>query len=84
MSKKRVETWFFGPGEVEFYRAHEGKTLAVKLTNGEVLEAVLLGVDAYHLLVRRRDGVSVLLPKHSVMYALTREEIRAQEESDET
>ena len=83
MSKKQRETWFFGPGEAEFYRAHEGKTLAVKLMDGEILEVVLLGVDAYHLLVRRRDGVTVLLPKHSVMYALTREEIRVQEEDDE-
>ena len=82
MSKK--ETWFFGPGESEFYRAHEGKHLLLKLTDGGVLEAVLLGVDAYHLLVRRRDGVTVLVPKHSIMYVLTREEIWTQEEGDET
>ncbi len=81
MSKKK-ETWFFGPGEEVFYSAHQGETLAFKLTDGEILEAVLVGVDAYHVVVQRRDGVTVLLPKHSILYALTRASIPQTDEQE--
>lgn len=79
MSKKKPETWFFGPGEEAFYSAHQGRTLAFKLIDGDILEAVLVGVDAYHLVLQRRDGVTLLLPKHSILYALTRASVSEQE-----
>ncbi len=80
MSKKKPETWFFGPGEAEYLTAHAGKPVALILKTEEILEGVLVGVDAYHLLVRRRDGVTVLVAKHAVAYVLGREEVSAQEE----
>ena len=80
MSKKRPETWFFGPGEADFYTALRGKRIAVVLENGQMLEETLIGADAYHITLKRRDGVTVLLPKHAILYVLAKEKIQTEAE----
>ena len=75
MSKKKPETWFFGPGEEEYLLAHAGKSVVLVLKTDENLEGILLGVDAYHLVLRRRDGMSVLVAKHAVAYVVGREAV---------
>jgi len=82
MSKKR-ETWFFGPGEEEYLLAHAGKPVALVLKTEEILEGILLGVDAYHLVLRRRDGMTVLVAKHAVAYVLGREAVAGASPSGE-
>ena len=74
MSKKK-EPWFFGPGEAEFYTALQGRRVGVVLENGQILEETLIGADAYHIVLRRRDGVTVLVSKHAILYVLTKEAI---------
>ena len=75
MSKKQKETWFFGPGEADFYTALQGKRVVVVLKNGQMFEETLIGADAYHIVLRRRDGVTVLVSKHAILYALTKEDV---------
>ena len=83
MSKKKPETWFFGPGEAEYLSAHAGKPVALVLKTEEILEGILLGVDAYHLVLRRRDGLTVLVAKHAVAYMLGREAVEGASPSGE-
>jgi len=73
VSKKKPETWFFGPGEAEFYTALRGRRVGVMLKNGQMLDEILIGADAYHIVLRRRDGVTVLVAKHAILYVLARE-----------
>ena len=74
MSKKK-EPWFFGPGEAEFYTALQGQRIAVVLENGQIFEETLIGADAYHIVLKRRDGVTMLISKHAILYVLTKEDI---------
>ncbi len=74
MSKKK-EPWFFGPGEAEFYTALQGRRVAVVLENGQIFEETLIGADAYHIVLKRRDGVTMLISKHAILYVLTKEDI---------
>ncbi len=78
--KATRETWFFGPGEADFYTALRGKRIAVVLENGQMLEETLIGADAYHIVLRRRDGVTVLLSKHAILYVLTKEDVQREGE----
>ena len=83
MSKKQKETWFFGPGEAEYLLAHAGKPVVLVLKTDENLEGVLVGVDAYHLVLRRRDGLNVLVAKHAVAYVVGRERVEGPSPSGE-
>jgi len=82
MSKKK-ETWFFGPGEAEFYTALQGQRVGVMLENGQIFEETLIGADAYHIVLRRRDGVTMLISKHAILYVLTKEKISVTGKEDE-
>ena len=57
----------FGMRSAEFYAALEGKSIRVAFMDGKAMTGTLIGLDQYDIILDK-DGVQVLIPKHSLKY----------------
>ena len=65
-SDKIRERW--GRRSAQFYHDLRDKEVSVAVTTGKIYRGVLIGVDAYNLIIRQASGLELLIHKGAVVY----------------
>ena len=63
---KPRERW--GRRSAQFYHDLRDKEVSVAVTTGKAFRGVLIGVDAYNLIIRQSSGLELLIHKGAVVY----------------
>ncbi len=58
------KTW--GTTSAEFYAELQNKSVQIVTMDGKIYKGLLVGVDQYDLILKLKNGMLILMPKHAI------------------